>query len=399
MVDEMVEEQTTSDALTNKIQMTTPAADGFSWPAEWEQHEQTWMLWPTRPDNWYNEARPGQEAFARVANAIAKFEPVTVCVPSQDEFARCRELCDSAVRVVEVAADDSWCRDTGPTFLRNSDGEVRGVSWQFNAYGGLNGGCYTNWANDEVIADKVCEIERVPCYKAPFILEGGAICGDGEGTVITTEECLLNENRNPGLTKKDVESYLMEYLGAKKVIWLPRGVINDEDTNGHVDNFLCFTSPSNVAILSEKDPNDPQHAVSEAAIKLLENTTDAKGRKLTVHKVQQPPALKYSKAESDGLTLTGAAVERPEGLRMAGSYLNFLIVNGGVIIPGFGNEATGEAVETDRMAVEALQPLFPDRKVVQVATRDVLLGGGNIHCITQQQPKAESRISRRSVGA
>merc|ERR1711964_200728 len=174
--------------------------------------------------------------------------------------------------------------------------------------------------------------------------------------------------------------------GAKKVIWLPLGVVNDEDTNGHVDNFCCFTSPGNVAILSEDDPNDPQYAVSEAAIKLLENASDAKGRKLTVHKVQQPPPLKYTKGES--LPLTDAAVERPEGLRMAGSYLNFLIVNGGVIVPGFG----GEAAETDRMAVEALKPLFPDRKVVQVATRDVLLGGGNIHCITQQQPKAESRI-------
>merc|ERR1711964_926258 len=210
-------------------------------------------------------------------------------------------------------------------------------------------------------------------------------------------ECLLNKNRNPGSNdkrdKSKIEAYLKEYLGAKKVIWLPLGCLNDEDTNGHVDNLCCFTSPGHVTILSEEDDDEPQYEVTEEAIEILES------HGLTVHRVQQPPALCYTKEESDGLHtaksgnpvmqliywLFGSkdAVERLEGTRMAGSYLNFLIVNGGVIVPGFG----GDAKHTDRMAVKTLKRLFPNRKVVQVMTRDVLLGGGNIHCITQQEPK------------
>ncbi|HAD06298.1 MAG TPA: agmatine deiminase, partial [Anaerolineaceae bacterium] len=216
---------------------STPRQDGFRMPAEFEPHTGCWMLWPERPDNWRLGAKPAQKAFTAVATAIARFERVTMGV-SAGQFQNARQMLPGHVRVVELSYNDSWMRDCGPTFVTNGE-VIRAVDWDFNAWGGLDGGLYFPWDLDDLVARKVAEIEWVDRYKAPLVLEGGSIHVDGQGTLLTTEECLLNPNRNPQLSKSEIENLLMEYLNVEKILWLGKGVYNDE-TSGHVDNLACF---------------------------------------------------------------------------------------------------------------------------------------------------------------
>src|SRR5688572_21129357 len=237
---------------------STPAADGFSMPAEYAPHAGCWMLWPERQDNWRDGALPAQAAFAQVAAAIARFEPVTVGVSaSHYEFARTQLA--PHIRVLEISHDDAWMRDVGPTFVTNAKGVRRGVDWRFNAWGGLDGGLYFPWDQDDLVARKVLEIEGCDRYRAPIVNEGGAIHVDGAGTALVTEQCLLNRNRNPGLSQPEIEQYLKDYLGVRTVIWLGAGVVDDE-TDGHIDNLACFVKPGVVALTWTNDRSDPQYA-------------------------------------------------------------------------------------------------------------------------------------------
>ena len=348
-------------------------------PGEFEPHASCWMAWPHRPDNWRENAEPAQLAFAEVAQAIAQFEPVTMCTNAND-WLRARQLLPNHIRVVELASDDAWLRDQAPTFVVNDAGEVRGIDWMFNAWGGA----YENCERDTLIAQKILEIERLPRYATDLVMEGGAFHVDGEGCCITTEECLLNPNRNPHLGKAKIEAQLCDYLNVQKVIWLKDGVYMDDDTNGHVDNLCCFVRPGVVALGWTDDRSDPQYARLLDALERLTQTRDAKGRKLEVVKVPMPEPLCMTEAEFNGLQHSSSDEGyegRAPGKRMAGSYINFYIANGGIVMPGFG-------VPQDEAAREIVQSLFPDRNVVQVYSREILLGGGNIHCITQQQPTA-----------
>jgi len=356
---------------------TTPRADGFRMPAEFESHTGTWMLWPERPDNWRLGANPAQHAFATVAAAISGGEPVTVGV-SPRQFANARAMLAPQIRVVEISNDDSWMRDCGPTFVVDGKGEVRVVDWIFNAWGGLDGGLYFPWDQDDLVAAKVAEIERVDRYRAPIVLEGGSIHVDGEGTLMVTEECLLNKNRNPDLTREQIEEVLANYLNVEKVIWLGRGVYEDE-TNGHVDNICCFIRPGVVALTWTDDKSDPQYEISKDAFDRLSGTTDAKGRKLEIHRVHQPDPILITAEESGGVDVVEGTQPREEGMRLAASYINFYIANGVIVMPSFNDPH-------DEPAQKQLAALFPDRKVIAVPAREILLGGGNIHCITQQQP-------------
>lgn len=358
---------------------TTPRADGFHMPAEWAPHSQTWMVWPQRPDNWRLGGKPAQAAFTAVAKAIARFEPVTVCV-SAEQYANARaRLDDDNIRVVEITTDDAWVRDTGPTFVRNAAGEVRGVDWGFNAWGGFEGGLYWPWMRDDQVASKILEIERRDRYRTEgFVLEGGSIHVDGEGTVITTEECLLNHNRNPHLNREEIEAVLREHLAIDTVIWLPDGLFNDE-TDGHVDNFCCYVRPGEVLLAWTDDTQNPNYERCQAAMRVLETVKDAKGRQLVVHKMPIPGPLYATDEECAGVDLVAGTQERDPSIRLAGSYVNFLIVNGGIIAPSFDDPKDAEAKAI-------LQRLFPEHEVVMVPGREILLGGGNIHCITQQQP-------------
>ncbi len=363
---------------------STPRADGFYMPAEWAPQTQTWMVWPERPDNWRLGGKPVQTAHVAVAKAIARFEPVTVAVSAaQYDNARAR-LDVPNIRVVEISNDDAWVRDTGPTFVINDDGQVRGVDWGFNAWGGFDGGLYAPWNLDAALASKVLEIERCPRYVTEgFVLEGGSIHVDGEGTLITTEECLLNRNRNPHLSREEIEVVLRDHLSVEKIIWLPDGLYNDE-TDGHVDNFCCYVRPGEVLLAWTDDPKDPNFPRCQAAMGVLENARDAKGRPFIVHKMPIPGPLFATEEECAGVDQVHGSQERNPSVRLAGSYVNFLIVNGGIIAPSFDDPL-------DETAREILQRLFPEHEVVMVPGRELLLGGGNIHCLTQQQPAPHRR--------
>lgn len=355
-----------------------PRQDGYRMPGEFEPHTQTWMLWPVRTDNWRLGAKPAQASFTAVAAAIARFEPVTMGVPA-GQFLNARCHLPENVRVVELSYNDSWIRDCGPTFVVDDHGGVRGVDWDFNAWGGLEEGLYFPWDQDDLVPQKVLDIERVDRYKAPLVLEGGSIHVDGQGTLITTEECLLNPNRNPDLSKEDIENNLKAYLNLEKIIWLGRGVHNDE-TNGHVDNLCCFLRPGEVALTWTDDENDPQYEISLDAYRRLSQATDARGRRLVVHKIHQPDPILITAEESGGVDSVDGTMPRLEGDRMAASYINFLMVNGGAIVPVFNDPH-------DEIALAKLRELLPGREVAGVYAREILLGGGNIHCITQQQPR------------
>ncbi|GAB4481635.1 MAG: agmatine deiminase [Anaerolineae bacterium] len=357
---------------------STPRADGFRMPGEFEPHAGCWMLWPERPDNWRLGAKPAQRAFVEVARAIARFEPVTMGV-SAAQFANARHLLPPEVRVVEMSYNDSWMRDCGPTFVTNSRGVVRGVDWVFNAWGGLVDGLYFPWDLDDLVPQKVLNIERLDRYRAPIVLEGGSIHVDGQGTLITTEECLLSPGRNPDLSRGEIEDALADYLNVEQIIWIERGVYLDE-TNGHVDNLCCFIRPGVVALTWTEDRDDPQYEISAAAYDRLRSARDAQGRALEVHKVHQPNPVIITAEESEGVDAVEGTLPREEGDRMAASYINFYIANGGVIVPVFNDPH-------DSAALAKLADLFPERTITPVPAREILLGGGNIHCITQQQPR------------
>ncbi len=349
-------------------------------PGEFEPHSGCWMVWPERPDNWRLGAKPAQQAYAAVAEAINVSEPVSMAV-SDAEFERCRSLLSSSIRLVEIATDDAWMRDTGPTFLVNADGRRRGVDWQFNAWGGRHGGLYSSWERDERVARKVLEVERVDRYRAPLVLEGGSIHVDGEGTVLSTEECLLNPNRNPSLSREQIERALCEHLGAEKVLWLGRGVFNDE-TDGHVDNLACFIRPGAVLLTWTEDESDPQHAISSDALARLEAATDARGRSIEVVRMPAPGPLTITAQEAEGVQEVPGTKARRAGERLAASYVNFYAANTRVVAPLLDERH-------DEQALELLGRCFPGREVVGIPAREILLGGGNIHCITQQVPGAE----------
>ena len=355
---------------------STSRADGFRMPAEWERHAGCWMLWPQRPDTWRNGGKPGQRAFVEVARQISRFERVTMGVNS-DQFENARAMLPSAVRVVELSNNDAWMRDCGATFVINDEGEARGVDWTFNAWGGLQKMMYFPWDKDELVGAKMLEIESLHRYQAPLVMEGGSIHVDGQGTLITTEQCLLHLNRNPNLSRGEIEQYLADYLNIDGIIWLPRGVYEDE-TDGHVDNLCCFARPGLVLMTWTDDKADPQYERSAEAYDALMSARDARGQPLEVHKIHQPDPMTMTQEEADGLDVVDTAFLRPAGERLAGSYINFYIANGGIILPQFNDRH-------DEGAQGKLAELFPQHKIIGVYSREILLGGGNIHCITQQQ--------------
>ncbi|KAH9722415.1 Agmatine deiminase [Citrus sinensis] len=254
---------------------------------------------------------------------------------------------------------------------------------------GVDDGCYRDWSLDLQVARKILSTERLPRFPHSMVLEGGSIHVDGEGTCLTTEECLLNKNRNPHLNKGQIENELKAYLGVMKIIWLPRGLFGDDDTNGHIDNMCCFSKPGVVLLSWTDDKTDPQYERSVEALTILSDATDARGRKLQIIKLHVPGPLYMTEEEAAGLNQDGEAKPRLAGTRLAASYVNFYIANGGIIAPQFGDK------KWDGEAVRVLSQAFPKYEVVGIErAREIVLGGGNIHCITQQQPAIPTNAAK-----
>lgn len=380
--------------MAKRIIGSTPKADGYRMPAEFEPQDGVWMLWPERNDNWRSGAKPAQETFCQVARAIARFEKVTMCV-SAGQYQNARARLPEEIRVVEVSSNDAWVRDCGPTFLVNGQGGLRAVDWTFNAWGGLYDGLYFPWDRDDQVAQKICEMADVDSYRTEgFVLEGGSIHVDGEGTVITTDMCLLDPGRNASVCEleagsEDLRAYceqeLKAYLGVEKVIWVKDG-IDPEETNGHIDDVAQIVAPGKVLCIWTDDPDYPFYNECHAAYETLSNAVDAKGRKLEVTKLCMPvKPLFMDQASCDSIDIDENAEPRVADEPLIASYMNFLIVNGGVIVPQYGDE-------NDALAVQQIQAAFDEAwgegayKAVGVRTDQVVFGGGNIHCITQQEP-------------
>ncbi|RBP85634.1 agmatine deiminase [Marinomonas rhizomae] len=359
---------------------TSPTLDGFRMPAEHEPQDQVWMAWPTREDNWREKGKHAQAEFVAVATAIAQSTKVTFIVDDK-HYEQARLALHDQIRVIKIPSDDCWMRDIGATYVINDLGERRANSWQFNAWGGELDGLYDSWEQDNAVAEKMAAVTDDYVYQVPLILEGGSIHVDGEGTLFTTEECLLHPSRNPHLSKKEIEDLLKAYLSVEKIVWLKNGLYNDE-TNGHVDNIMHVVRPGVVALTDCEDPSDPQYAISKAALKVLSETVDAKGRTLDIIKLPLPGPLFVSEDEAKNL-LDSDSMNRQAGERLAASYANFLITNHSVIFPTFGEK-------TDDHAKDTLQKAFPNHNLIGVYARNILLGGGNIHCITQQVPMKRS---------
>ena len=356
---------------------------GIRFPGEFEPHEGTLMVWPERPGSWGKDSSGAERAFTDIIEALLEVEKVWLIVsPKAAPAVRERFAGQERLTIIEAETDDSWARDIGPTFVFSKEGRLA-VNWSFNAWGGEVDGLYASWEKDDRLARTfAAAIGNEVLDAAPFVLEGGSIHTDGEGTLMVTESCLLSAGRNPSLTKAEIEERLKTYLGATKVLWLPRGIYMDE-TNEHVDNVAAFIKPGEVVLAWTDNREDPQYELSAQDLAYLEGETDAKGRKIKVRKLPIPDVpVCCSARDIDNYVFEPGEDAREAGERLAASYLNFYFANGIALVPQFG----GENAESDARAVKILAELCPERRIVPISARDILLGGGNIHCITQQVP-------------
>lgn len=356
---------------------------GIRFPGEFEPHEGTLMVWPERPGSWGKDSTGAERAFTDIIEALLEVEKVWLVVsPKAAPAVRERFAGQERLTIIEAETDDSWARDIGPTFVFSKEGRLA-VNWSFNAWGGEVDGLYASWEKDDRLARTfAAAIGNEVLDAAPFVLEGGSIHTDGEGTLMVTESCLLSAGRNPSLTKAEIEERLKTYLGVAKVLWLPRGIYMDE-TNEHVDNVAAFIKPGEVVLAWTDNREDPQYELSAQDLAYLEGETDAKGRKIKVRKLPIPDVpVCCSARDIDNYVFEPGEDTREAGERLAASYVNFYFANGIALVPQFG----GENAESDARAVKILAELCPERRIVPISARDILLGGGNIHCITQQVP-------------
>ena len=343
----------------------TPRARGFQMPAEWHPHQRCWMAWPTNAAAYLGRIEACRVTWANVARAIARFEPVVMLANDADLVAA-RTLCGPQIEVRRVTIDDGWFRDSGPTFVLDGRGSRLGIDWDFNGWGGR-----FPFVNDRLAAAEILKQERIERVAAPLVLEGGSIHVDGEGTVIVTEECLLNPNRNPQLDRSAIEGHLRDFLSVETVIWL-KGGLKDDVTDGHVDQLAAFVRPGVVLALTAEDESDANYRALRENLEILQSTRDARGRLLEVIEIPQPPALYNERT----------------GTRVSLSHINYYMANGGIVLPSFGFP------DHDHRVLGIFRELFPDREVVPVSSLEIAFGGGNIHCITQQEPSAASLSSR-----
>ena len=360
--------------------ITTPRGDDYSMPFEGQAHSGTIVLLPFRKDTWRNNAKPAIECYKKVILSISKYEPVYVGIAPKI-YSQVINYFTGIKNVfpIKLKYNDAWARDNCPIFVTNGD-KMRIVDFRFNAWGGEYDGLYNNYKDDDALSGILAKKFGLEKYHLDnFILEGGSIHVDGEKTAIVTKACLLSKGRNPLLNQLEIEENLKIYLGVSKVIWLENGIYEDE-TNEHIDNMACFIKPGLVALAWTTDKKDPQYKYSYEAYKLLLNSTDALGRKLQVVKIKLPKPLYMTKHEAKGIKAGRFdAKSREADSRLAASYINFYQGEKFVILPAFD-------VPEDKLAKAQLQKLYPNKEIIQINTREILLGGGNVHCITMQIP-------------
>lgn len=345
----------------------TPREQGWRWPAEWEPHEATWLAWPHKEDSWPGRFEPVPGIFVEMVRALTPGERVEILVLDDAHGASVRDLLASGgvdvarVRLHVLPTDDAWIRDHGPIFVRRpragGGSEVAATTWGYNAWGGK----YPPWGKDELVSREIARRLGMPAFDGGMILEGGSIDGDGDGTLLTTESCLLNPNRNPSLGRADIERRLRDVLGIEKILWLGDGIVGD-DTDGHVDDLTRFVAPGRVVTVVEDDPADENHRPLRENLARLRSMTDARGRRLEVATMPMPRP------------------QHEQGQRMPASYANFYVANAAVLVPVFDDPG-------DAAALATIGAAFPGRRIVGIRATELVWGLGAFHCLSQQQPR------------
>lgn len=347
----------------------TPASQGFRMPAEWARHHATWLAWPHERSDWPGKFAPIPWIYGDIVRHLSQVEKVRILVRDEKllrEAERCCEKSDANmanVEFFEAPTDRSWTRDFCPIFVSGSDGERGILDFRFNGWAK-----YPNWRNDDAVPAYVAKKLRLKRWQPKLgrkriVLEGGSIDVNGAGLLLTTEECLLSsvQERNPGLTREDYEAVFRDYLGVEKTLWLRDGIVGD-DTHGHVDDLARFVDENTVVVASEANRDDPNYALLRENYRLLRGMTNAAGEALQVAKLPMPAPVIF------------------EGQRLPASYANFYIANGIVLVPVFNDPA-------DRVALNTLARLMPKHSIIPIYCRDLVLGLGTLHCMTQQEPE------------
>lgn len=339
----------------------TPAELGYRWAAEWERQASVWLSWPRNPKTWPGYFEPVPEEFAQFVRLLAEYETVNILAGGKEVLEQAKALVGSERNVVlhDIATNDAWCRDHGPTFLSSANKSLPPalVNWEYNAWGGK----YPPFDLDNQVPDRIARVQGRQMFTPGIVLEGGAIDGNGHGSVLTTKSCLLNPNRNPTLNQVQTEQYLRDYLGSRKVLWLTGGEIAGDDTDGHIDQIARFVNPTTVVVAVCEDAADENYEPTQQNWRELQALSDQDGRKLELIPLRLPGPLFC------------------DDQRLPAGYANFLIANGVVVVPAFGDPADAEAIKT-------LQALFPGRDVRSCPSRNLVWGLGSFHCLSQQEP-------------
>lgn len=345
----------------------TPAALGFRMPAEWCQHQSTWLTWPKDPETWPDRVTHVEEIYLQMLAALTPHEIVNLLVDDEDMEHAVRARCEFAsvtnIRFHHVETVDSWIRDYGPNFLIGRNGEGAFNDWIFNAWGNK----YEELKKDDSVPQRLETVIGLPRFSPGIVMEGGSIEVNGAGCVLTTEQCLLNKNRNPQLDRQEIEHYLKDYLGVSKVLWLGEGIVGD-DTDGHIDDIARFVARNVIVCALEDDPEDANYEILQDNLARLKSMRDENGHPFEIVTLPMPGVV--------GGTSTGAR----DLERLPASYANFYIANNVVLLPVFGHA-------NDARATETLQRIFPDRRVVPINCEPLVWGMGTIHCVSQQQPR------------
>ena len=344
----------------------TPAALGYRMPAEWYRHSATWFTWPKDPETWPDRVAQVEEIFLQMMAALAPNEIVNLLVDDEDKEHNVRQRCAffgfENIRFYRMQTVDSWIRDYGPNFLLNDRGELAYNDWLFNAWGNK----YEELKRDNSIPARLESVLNIPRFEPGIVMEGGSIEVNGAGCLLTTEQCLLNPNRNPRLDRAEIEQYLKDYLGVQKVVWLGDGIVGD-DTDGHIDDIARFVSPTTIVCAVEDDPADANYKLLQDNLERLQYMTDAQGRAFEIVTLPMPGIISGTSSDTHDLE------------RLPASYANFYVANGVVLAPVFGHA-------NDARALETIRRVFPNRRVVGINCEPLVWGMGTIHCVTQQQP-------------
>lgn len=335
-------------------------------PAEWEPHEATWLSWPHNADTWPGRLERIPAVFAEIVAALHEDEEVRISVTDDAlETSARRALrergCESNVRFFHVPTNDAWARDHAPIFVHDENGDVVALDWGFNAWGGK----YPPWDLDDAVPARIASALGLPAIRPGMILEGGSIDGNGAGSLLTTESCLLNPNRNRDLGRAEIEERLRRHLGCEQILWLRDGIAGD-DTDGHIDDISRFVSPRTILTMIEEDPADPNYRVLLENLRALYDFRNPAGEPFEIVTLPMPAPVRY------------------RGERLPASYANFYVGNGAVLLPVFGDPR-------DDVAIETLARLFPDRRIAPLRCEDLVIGLGGVHCVTQQQPAPRRR--------